>query len=395
MGAYSVERARLDRNLKRIPHRIHVNGSRGKSSVVRLIAAGLRGGGMKVVAKTTGTSPRIIHVNGTETPLYRLGKANIREQFHVVDLAAQQDPDALVIECMALQPLLQSIAEHKMVRSTIGVITNCREDHLDVMGPSPTDVAKALCGTIPKGQPLVTAEERFLDIVQSAADTMGSKLHAIGKADIEKINDEEMTDFGYYEHRENVAVALQVTELCGVSRSDAIAGMKNVQPDDGALRVFHVPFFGRDITFVHGFAANDHESSEQIWNLTSSCFPGYSNRVVVLNLRSDRPDRSKRLGASIPTWRPHVDHVVLTGTGIPIAARELMRGGFPPGSVTFAEDHTAREVFEEILNAIDSKSLVVGIGNVADPGLALVTLFRNRGSAVPMSRFYPGSSADG
>ena len=395
VGAYGIERARLDRNLEKIPHRIHVNGSRGKSSVVRLISAALRGGGMRVVAKTTGTSPRIIHADGTESPLYRLGKANIREQFHVIDLAAQQKPDALVIECMALQPLLQSIAEHKMVRSTIGVITNCREDHQDVMGPAPIDVAKALCGTIPQGKHLVTAEERFLDVVKTSASVRGSEVHAVTKAELTAITDEEMTRFPYYEHRENVAVALQVAQLCGISRDEAMEGMYKVKPDDGALRVYNVPFFGRELTFIHGFAANDHESSEQIWNLASKSFPEHKQRIVVLNLRSDRPDRSKRLGMSIPSWRPHVDHVLLTGSGIPIAARELMRAGFPPGSITFAEDQTAREVFEAILNVVDEKALVIGVGNVADPGLALVTLFRNRGTSVPMSRFYPGQTTDG
>ena len=39
-------------SLKKIPVRIHVNGTRGKSSVTRLIAAGLRFGGIKTLAKT-------------------------------------------------------------------------------------------------------------------------------------------------------------------------------------------------------------------------------------------------------------------------------------------------------------------------------------------------------
>ena len=53
-------------NLSKIPIRIHVNGSRGKSSVTRLIAAGLRSGGFKTVAKTTGSSPRVIDENGKD-----------------------------------------------------------------------------------------------------------------------------------------------------------------------------------------------------------------------------------------------------------------------------------------------------------------------------------------
>ena len=68
------------RNLKSIPNRVIVNGTRGKSSVTRLIAAGLKAGGFNVLAKTTGTKPRMIFNNETEIPVVRLGRANIHEQ---------------------------------------------------------------------------------------------------------------------------------------------------------------------------------------------------------------------------------------------------------------------------------------------------------------------------
>ena len=48
--------------LKRITIRIHVNGTRGKSSVTRLIAAGLREGDITTCAKTTGT-PKAKRIN--------------------------------------------------------------------------------------------------------------------------------------------------------------------------------------------------------------------------------------------------------------------------------------------------------------------------------------------
>ena len=50
--------------LSTIPIRIHVNGSRGKSSVTRLIAAGLRSGGLNTIAKVTGSAPRRINEKG-------------------------------------------------------------------------------------------------------------------------------------------------------------------------------------------------------------------------------------------------------------------------------------------------------------------------------------------
>ena len=52
---------------------------------------------------------------------------------------------------MALQPELQALSEFKLLRATHAVITNARPDHLDVMGPTATDVARALCGMIPPG----------------------------------------------------------------------------------------------------------------------------------------------------------------------------------------------------------------------------------------------------
>ena len=56
-----IENYYHQKSVNSIPLRIHVNGTRGKSSVTRLIAAGLREGKLKTFAKTTGTTPRIIN----------------------------------------------------------------------------------------------------------------------------------------------------------------------------------------------------------------------------------------------------------------------------------------------------------------------------------------------
>src|SRR5690349_25167918 len=76
-----VEQRRHHRHLRTIPHRIMINGIRGKSSITRLCAGALRGGGLVTVAKTTGTAARFIHPDASEEPVYRkFGIANVIEQ---------------------------------------------------------------------------------------------------------------------------------------------------------------------------------------------------------------------------------------------------------------------------------------------------------------------------
>ena len=77
--AKQVKRAR-----SKMKHIVHVNGTRGKSSVSRMIEAGLRAGGMRVFCKTTGTDPMTIDVLSREEPIIRRAGANIKEQIGIL-----------------------------------------------------------------------------------------------------------------------------------------------------------------------------------------------------------------------------------------------------------------------------------------------------------------------
>src|SRR5258705_5748414 len=97
LAAYgAIELRRHERHLARIPVRVHVNGTRGKSSVTRLIAGGLRASGRRVFAKTTGTMARMIDPEGREIDVYRVGRPNIIEQTRVIRRAAEAGADVLV-----------------------------------------------------------------------------------------------------------------------------------------------------------------------------------------------------------------------------------------------------------------------------------------------------------
>jgi gamma-polyglutamate synthase len=372
------------KNLESIRHRIHVNGTRGKSSVTRLIAAGLREGGIVTCAKTTGTLARVIMPDGSEFPVFRPSKPNVIEQVRIVRSAVAAKADALVIECMAVQPYLQAISEFMLVRATIGVITNARADHLDVMGPAEPDVAWALCGMIPAKGALFTGERRHLPIIASAAKDRGSSVVGVSEEEVAGVKDEDMAGFEYVEHKENVALALKVCSHLGVDRSSALRGMWRSKPDPGVMTAVEIDFFGRYVAFVNGFAANDPESTERIWNISLDRYPQVDKRVAVFNCRSDRADRSRQLGEACVAWRP-ADHYLLIGTGTYVFARAAERAGLDGSKIVFGEDRSVSEIFEMVVELIGRSGLVMGMGNIGGQGLDLVSYFKNR-SMLPATR---------
>jgi gamma-polyglutamate synthase len=373
----AAEYAYHEKNIRSIPIRIHVNGTRGKSSVTRLIAAGLREGGIRTFAKTTGTLPRMIIHDGTEYPVYRQSKANIIEQVRIIAFAARNQAEALVIECMAIQPYLQSLCEMKLVRSTHGVITNVREDHLDVMGPAEHDVALALLGTTPAGKELFTCEKDYPREFESVCRDRGTRLVVVSDAEIKSVRDEDLRDFRYVEHRDNIALALKVCAAIGVPGEVALRGMKKGEPDAGAMSDLKLDFFGRHIHFINGFAANDPESTGMIWRMALEKHADVQRRIMIINSRIDRPDRSRQIGEALAGWA-RADRYILIGSGSYFLVRYAVRAGIDARLFTNAEDLETEIIFEEVLKHCRKTTLVMGVGNIAGPGLELITYFRNR-----------------
>ena len=189
-----IEFARHQKRIYSIPIRIHVNGTRGKSSVTRLIGAALNEGGIKTITKVTGTYPRLILEDGTESSIYRKTNANIIEQLGIVKFVAERKAKALVIECMALEPQYQSITETQMIHATIGVITNVRLDHVDVMGYTLHEIASVLGRTIPKNQYFFTSENQIPEVFQKIANQKKATMHL---SEASSVSDDEMKPFSY------------------------------------------------------------------------------------------------------------------------------------------------------------------------------------------------------
>jgi len=351
--------------LLNIPIRIHVNGSRGKSSVVRLIAAGLREGGLKTYGKTTGTSPRIIDNKGEDKYIHRLRSASIGEQISLIRYFSKFNPDALVIECMAVNPQYQWVSEQKIVKSTIGVLTNVRPDHLDEMGISMDQITKSMANTIPFNGIMVTSEDKKVDILSDISKERNTEFHL---AEIE-FKSEDLNDFKYLEHTENIQLALKVCELCGVKKEIAINGMKKCKPDPGALTIWNIKNNKKSFKFINAFAANDPASTLKTWQMINSRINS-NNFAIFLNTRIDRQYRTVQLiNLIFKELKPKV--LVLRGENFPKELKKLMTENSNIQVYKFPYSIKQNKLIKFMAEDLDD-FIVLGIGNIVGWGELLM-----------------------
>ena len=351
--------------LLNIPIRIHVNGSRGKSSVVRLIAAGLREGGLKTYAKTTGTSPRIIDDKGEDKYIHRLRSASIGEQISLIRYFSKFNPDALVIECMAVNPQYQWVSEQKIIKSTIGVLTNVRPDHLDEMGISMNQITKSMSNTIPFNGIMVTSEDKKVDILTNISKQRNTEFYL---ADVEFKNN-DLNNFQYLEHSENINLALKVCELCGIKKEIAMNGMKKCKPDPGALTIWNIQDNNRTFKFINAFAANDPASTLKTWQMVNSRIKS-NNFAIFLNTRIDRQYRTVQLiNLIFEELKPKV--LVLRGDNFPKELKKLMNKNTSIQVYKFPYSIKQNKLIKFMAEDLDS-FIVLGIGNIVGWGELLM-----------------------
>lgn len=376
LGAYlTVEILRYQkhlRNLKKIKNRIHVNGTRGKSSVTRLIYQGLRANPENiVVAKTTGTEPRFLFPDGKELPVARPGKTNIIEQLRIIEKAVKLNANFFVTECMAITPEYIKIFEEKIMKSNVGVITNVREDHLDTMGPTIYEVARNLCLSLPLKGVAFTCEKRFFDIIKEEADKRKTELFYV---DSSWVSEEILEKFPYIEHRENIAIACAVCEYFGIEREKALESMFRVKPDPGVLERYIITGFGKKITFYSAFSANDPESASILWKRFSI---DKETKIIVFVLRSDRASRTesflKFLGNEIKA-----DFYIICGEHSFIVKNSLIRKDIPHDKIITFTKPKPEDIFNEVMLLTKKESVCMGIGNIVGLGSKIKELFKSR-----------------
>jgi len=363
------------KKLESIPIRILVNGSRGKSAVTRLIASACREYGLHVIARTTGAAARHILENGEEVDIWRVGLPRIHELFETVRLANARQAQVLVVECMALQPEYQRIIRDKYLKPNYGIVTNIRNDHLEIMGPTVEDSARHLCASLPVEGCWFTAETKLLPYIQQLASEQNSLLRSTQDQNLDA---EELSALGIADFPQNFSLALAVCDELGIPRDVAWRGMRKTVNDPGALGAYRLHTMKGQILAVDAFSANDPDSTHLIME---KLLPQVSAQtipcILVYNHRQDRVQRSLDFCPFImqSLINYNIKRVILLGRGTRLMRRVLLMNGFPRSKLIaishMTDGKNGTAIFIEGLELslkYNPVVMIVGIGNKA--GLA-------------------------
>jgi poly-gamma-glutamate synthase PgsB/CapB len=351
--------------ITRVPHRIHVNGIRGKSTVTRIVAGMLREAGLQTVGKSTGSFAAAIGPSGRDHPLIRRGAPTILEQVKVAREYVTPDTDAVVVECMAIKPSYQAMSE-RIVRSTIGVLTNVREDHQDVMGETLPEIARSLMSTCPENGVLVTAETNpaIMPIIEWEARRRNTR---VVFADPQAVSDADIARFDYIAFKENVAIGLTIAQLIGIDREVAMQGMVEAAPDPGVLRMKQLEIAGKQVTWANLFAVNDRESMVAAMERLRPYRSAATSTVGILNNRTDRQRRAMQF-ADVAVQDLDFDRLVTFGAYEDLVTERLVANGWPrPRLSNLGEQRnpSVEEIIQEIVvNDPAEHVLIVGFVNI-------------------------------
>jgi poly-gamma-glutamate synthase PgsB/CapB len=373
--AYLVlERIRLDRHRKAIPLTISVTGTRGKTSVTRMLAAVLRESGRRVLAKTTGSEAVLIMPDGTERGIRRRGRPSIIEQKHVMRLGAELGVDAAVVEVMSIHPEYHLVEARRLLKPDLVLATNFRVDHTAAMGETQDAVAAALALDVPPGARVFVPQGECLPAFRAAVRERGGELVEVAPA----AESPAVGRFG-----ENQDLVYAAARSLGVDDQAIREGIDRARGDIGALGIwrYQPAEIATPCFLVNAFAANDPESTALIYEGIMAALDMDPERCVgLLSLRPDRGDRTLQwVGALREGFLDRFSQLYVLGLHAPALARRL-KGCEGAARIEVIRGSRPAEITQTALSGIrEAGGAVFGFGNIGGVGEALVAHWSETG----------------
>ena len=326
-GTWAVWSRRNVARLQRIPLRILVTGSRGKSSTVRLIHAALTEAGIPTLGKMTGAASRELDTSGTERPTSRIGQVSVLEMLEVVHRSFTRDstpPEAVVLECMAVTPDLIELCAVDIVRPQASIVTNALWDHLEEQGTTLEQIAISLSRSMVTADVAITSEhrEQVRAVLAYEATIHDCALDAVDGGALPQA----VLDQVPWAHPDNVAMALAASAWAGVDQDTALRGMAAATtepiPTVPVTQVIDgIEWWYRDIG-----STNDTDSLTPVLLDARAQMPSDAVVLAILTTRWDRPLRAIQFAASIAP--ADVDGIVIVGEPDLVVRHYAYRAGW-------------------------------------------------------------------
>lgn len=370
-----IESIRLNRWRNSIPLRIAVTGTRGKSSVVRLLASILREDGRKVLAKTTGSEAKYILPDGSETEVFRRGIPSIIEQKKLLRKAALLEVDCIVAEIMSIHPENHYVESQKILKPNLVAITNIRQDHIDAMGKTKDEIAAVFCHDIPEKSKIFIHEHENSFVFQNAVKKAKGELIVAGKESssfwMNSSNQKSPIEFS-----ENYDLVFKIADYLNINEQAISNGIRKAKYDIGQPKIwtYKTEEINKTIYFVNGFAANDPDSTFQMISKIKPLLPRIENQFVgLLCLRTDRGDRTVQWIEALNNGAANFfEKVFVQGVHARIVKRkikwiDLLGSSSPP------------KMINTIVSQIEDQTVIFGFGNIGGIGKKMIEYWNKIG----------------
>lgn len=374
LGYLILETRTVRRRCEFVPQRITVTGTRGKSTVVRLLCSVLREDGLRVIAKTTGSEPRIILPDGSEETVFRRGRPSVLEQKTLMAAAARMDAECVVAEVMSLHGENHR-AERRILMPQTVVITNVREDHWESMGRSRLDISRVLLEDVPDhASVFLPASERelFRDLPSRLQNSEWNHVKA-GTSGLKNMHPENKSTILF---QDQIDLVFATAKRMGVAPEVIARGIRKTRLDAGAARIWRIALKEKEkhLLCVNGFAANDPESTDILLEKVMSLLPEPSREVIgLLNLRRDRTDRTLQWMRAMKADALHgFDRWIVVGAGSGALRRRL------PNIASFGTGDPVK-IMDKISAQAQGSELVFGCGNMGGAGMRFVDYWDRMG----------------
>ena len=366
------ERILLNRWINSIPLRISVTGTRGKSSVVRILASILRENGKKVLAKTTGSEAKYILPDGNEIEVPRRGITSIIEQKKLLKKAASLQVDCVVAEIMSIHPENHFVESHQMLKPNIVIITNIRLDHTDVMGKTKDEIAAVFCLDIPQRAKVFIPEAENRLIFQDHVKNTEANLISVNKGCSSSLK----SDSGLKQFSNNLDLVYAVANYLNIEEKNISAGIRRAKLDIGQLQIwkYQAKEFQKTTYFVNAYAANDPESTFHAISKINKFLPLASDKLIgLLSLRKDRGDRTRQWIEALKSGSSdYFSKIFVMGNHAKIVKRKIK-------CADVLKEHSPEIITNTILKEIEDQAVIFGFGNIGGTGKLLVDYWNQIG----------------